>query len=210
MFSKNLTLDFVRRFWLFSIAFCATQVACCNSITLVYAYQHIADKDRALLMLITGGCTYLVYSLAKKKIVKQWVCTHYTFMALVGIVVDGGTELALLRSAFTKFVCDFVCLATFFKFYRIQMIERMAAMFSGKDRSDFDIDVSRADAIGVVAGGTTAYLSPSIPIEYVIWISAIWTVITYITSWIRFRFCDNYMQQNGIQLPCMKEDEEED
>lgn len=201
---KDLNRRIVRQYWLFSIVFCAVQMACCNSITIVYAYHHITDKQKAILMVIAGALTFLVYTLGKSDRVRQWVCRNYTLMAVIGIVIDGGTELLLLHSAFAKFLADCVCLATFFKFYRIQMIERVAAIFSKKkDRANFDIDVCRADAIGVVAGGFMSFVSPAIDIEIVVWISTVWTSATYITSWYRFYLCDKYMSQKGILLPCM-------
>ena len=185
-----ITLERVRNVWIWSIIFCELQIAACCSITTVYAFSHLSTNENAILHIISGLMAWFVFTVGKTKSIRRWVVNNYTIMAIFGIIIDGGTELCLLVSPFTKMICDVVALGTFFKFYRIQMVERTNVIFNDEERVRFDMDTNRACAIGVVAGGLLALLSPKIDIDYVVIISTVWTALTYITSWYRFHLCD--------------------
>lgn len=200
-----ISLEHVRRIWIWSIIFVELQIAACCSITVVYAYGHLTIQENAVLHILSGLMACLIFTVGKTKTIRKWIIKNYPLMAIGGMIIDGGTELCLLISPFVKMICDVVALGSFFKFYRIQMVERLNVIFDDDGRVKFDLDMNRAGSIGIVAGGLLALLSPKIDIEYVIWISAIWTCLTYVTSWYRFWICDQYMKQQNIMCPCMKE-----
>ncbi len=200
-----ITLEKVRNVWIASIIFVELQIAACCSITVVYAFGHMTTDENAIIHIISGLMGWFIFTVGKSKTIRRWIVNNYTIMALFGIIIDGGTELCLLISPFVKMLCDVIALSSFFKFYHIQMVERLNVIFDADGRVKFDLDIQRAGAIGVVVGGLLALLSPKIDIEYVIWISTIWTALTYITSWYRFQLCDRYMKQEGIIPPCMQD-----
>ena len=202
---KNPTLEFVKKFWIFSIFYVEMGESCCGAFTIVYAYSNLTNNENAVLHIIAGLMALAVYTFGKAKKIRRWIIRNYTLMAVIGIIVDAGTELMLLKSPFIKLICDVVALGAFFKFYRIQMVERSNAIFDDEERVQFDLDYNRGCAAGVVTGGITALVAPPIDIQIIIWISAVWISTTYITSWIRFKIIDNYMHNHGLVCACMKD-----
>lgn len=207
-----ITIERIKNVCVWTLIFLTTQQAFCGAYTVVYAFSNITSQENAILKILLGLIAFAILSVGKLQSIRKWIVTHYVFFAIAGVIVDGGTELLLLKSPMTKLICDVVALSSFFKLYKIQIEERVNAIFNTEDRKNertkFNLDLDRAACIGGVIGGLVAMIFPDIPIQIIIWVSAIWTAATYIICIYRFVLMDRYIRANGLVYPYEQADKQ--
>ncbi len=210
MKSNEISLRYIIGVCIATCTFLNLHIGFCTAYTVVYAFNHISAHQNAILKIILGFVSFFVVALGLFDEIRGWIVNHYKFFAFCGIIIDGSTELLLLTDPMIKMVCDVVALSSFFKLYRIQVEERNNAIFNREElkntRAKFNAGTDMGAYGGLAFGGLIAYVFSEIPIEIIIWVSAIWASLTYVASALRFSIMDKYIQQNNLLYPYQKEE----
>ena len=203
-----MNLEFIKKYCMFNCFYLQLHFGFCTAYTGVYAFHHINNWDNAILKILMGLAATGMLVFLKNNNLRGWTIKNYGLFAVLGIIIDGITELLLLTDPLVKLICDVVALATFFKLYRVQLEERSGAIFNVEERKNerqqFNINTEIYANLGTFIGGLLAMIFPNIPIEVVIWTSAIWASSTYLVSAYRFYIMDVYIAEHKLIYPYMQ------
>ena len=190
--------------WLGTKALFCIERAWSGCFILVYAFSQFTIDNKAMLQLAEGFLAFMILGLYGQRKMRQWAIVHTWAIASMGAVLEAVVNLWVLVNPFQAFM-GAVCVTTFFfNLWKIQEVERKAAVFEdAKSRAWFDIVCNRIEYLCTALGAALAMLwQPNIHI--VVWILVTAVVITYYLSAFRYVLADEWCEARGILYPSFR------